>query len=71
MAWNADTDASGGGYSSLFPRTLWFIAWLRGRWPAHGPLLGEAGQDSLRDVFLPPIGAHRGRGGVRFRDAGT
>ena len=55
MAWNAGTYASGGGYSSLFPWTLWFIAWLRGRWPAHGPLLGRGKTRSLPLTLAPEI----------------
>ena len=26
--------------------TLWFLSWLRRRWPAHGPLLGKAARAS-------------------------
>jgi hypothetical protein len=35
--------------------TLWFIAWLRGRWPTHGPLLGEAGRASFATYFSRPL----------------
>ncbi len=26
--------------------TLWFLSWLRRRWPAHGPLLGKTARAS-------------------------
>jgi len=36
--------------------TLWFIAWLRGRWPSHGPLLDKAARASYATyVIHPPV----------------
>ncbi len=35
--------------------TLWFIAWLRGRWPAHGPLLGKAARASYATYVIHPL----------------
>ena len=35
--------------------TLWFIAWLRGRWPTHGPLLGKAAQASYATYVIHPL----------------
>jgi surface polysaccharide O-acyltransferase-like enzyme len=35
--------------------TLWFIAWLRGRWPSHGPLLGKAARASYATYFIHPL----------------
>jgi glucan biosynthesis protein C len=39
--------------------TLWFIAWLRSRWPAHGPLLGKAGRASYATYFSHPLYSQR------------
>jgi glucan biosynthesis protein C len=35
--------------------TLWFIAWLRGRWPSHGPLLGKAARASYATYVMHPL----------------
>ena len=35
--------------------TLWFIAWLRGRWPSHGPLLGKAARASYATYVIHPL----------------
>jgi glucan biosynthesis protein C len=35
--------------------TLWFIAWLRGRWPTHGPLLGKAARASYATYVIHPL----------------
>jgi surface polysaccharide O-acyltransferase-like enzyme len=35
--------------------TLWFIAWLRGRWPSHGPLLGKAARASYATYVAHPL----------------
>ncbi|HET9256742.1 MAG TPA: hypothetical protein VFO16_16305, partial [Pseudonocardiaceae bacterium] len=35
--------------------TLWFISWLRGRWPSHGPLLGKAAQASYATYVIHPL----------------
>jgi surface polysaccharide O-acyltransferase-like enzyme len=35
--------------------TLWFIAWLRHRWPAHGPLLGKAARASYATYVIHPL----------------
>jgi hypothetical protein len=34
--------------------TLWFIAWLQGRWPTHGALLGKAARAS----YTPTSSTH-------------
>ena len=35
--------------------TLWFIAWLRGRWPTHGPLAGKAARASYATYVIHPL----------------
>jgi glucan biosynthesis protein C len=35
--------------------TLWFVAWLRGRWPTHGPVLGKAGRASYATYVSHPL----------------
>ncbi len=35
--------------------TLWFTAWLRGRWPTHGPLLGKAARASYATYVIHPL----------------
>jgi glucan biosynthesis protein C len=35
--------------------TLWFIAWLRHRWPTHGPLLGKAARASYATYLIHPL----------------
>jgi len=35
--------------------TLWFIAWLRDRWPSHGPLLGKAARASYATYVIHPL----------------
>jgi glucan biosynthesis protein C len=35
--------------------TLWFIAWLRRRWPTHGALLGKAARASYATYFIHPL----------------
>ena len=35
--------------------TLWFLAWLRGRWPAHGMRLGKAARASYATYFIHPL----------------
>jgi glucan biosynthesis protein C len=35
--------------------TLWFTAWLRGRWPTHGPLLGKAARASYATYIIHPL----------------
>jgi len=35
--------------------TLWFTAWLRRRWPTHGPLLGKAARASYATYFIHPL----------------
>lgn len=35
--------------------TLWFIAWLRRRWPTHGALLGRAARASYATYFIHPL----------------
>jgi glucan biosynthesis protein C len=35
--------------------TLWFLSWLRRRWPTHGPLLGQAARASYATYFIHPL----------------
>jgi fucose 4-O-acetylase-like acetyltransferase len=35
--------------------TIWLVASIRRRWPAHGPLLGKAGRASYATYFLHPL----------------
>jgi len=35
--------------------TLWCLAWLRRRWPTHGPLLAKAGRGSYATYLLHPV----------------
>jgi glucan biosynthesis protein C len=35
--------------------TLWFIAWLRGRWPTHGALLGKVARASYAAYVIHPL----------------
>jgi surface polysaccharide O-acyltransferase-like enzyme len=35
--------------------TLWFIAWLRGRWPTRGALLGKAARASYATYITHPL----------------
>lgn len=35
--------------------TLWCLAWLRRRWPSHGPLLAKAGRGSYATYLLHPV----------------
>jgi glucan biosynthesis protein C len=35
--------------------TLWLIAWLRRRWPTHGPLLGKAARASYATYVIHPL----------------
>lgn len=35
--------------------TLWCVAWLRRRWPTHGPLMGKAGRGSYATYLLHPV----------------
>jgi glucans biosynthesis protein C len=35
--------------------TLWFTAWLRHRWPRHGPLLGKAARASYATYVIHPL----------------
>jgi len=35
--------------------TLWFLSWLRRRWPAHGPLLGKAARASYATYVTHPL----------------
>jgi peptidoglycan/LPS O-acetylase OafA/YrhL len=35
--------------------TLWCLAWLRRRWPTHGPLLTRAGRGSYATYLLHPV----------------
>jgi Acyltransferase family len=35
--------------------TLWFVSWLRHRWPARGPLLGKAAQASYATYVTHPL----------------
>ena len=35
--------------------TLWFVAWLRGRWPTHGALLGKAARASYATYVIHPL----------------
>ncbi len=35
--------------------TLWFIAWLRVRWPSHGPLAGKAARASYATYVIHPL----------------
>jgi surface polysaccharide O-acyltransferase-like enzyme len=35
--------------------TLWFLAWLRGRWPTHGMRLGKAARASYATYFIHPL----------------
>jgi fucose 4-O-acetylase-like acetyltransferase len=35
--------------------TIWLVAFIRRRWPAHGPLLGKAGRASYATYFLHPL----------------
>ena len=35
--------------------TLWCLAWLRRRWPTHGPLLTKAGRGSYATYLLHPV----------------
>jgi hypothetical protein len=34
--------------------TLWFLSWLRRRWPTHGPLLGKAARASYATYVIHP-----------------
>lgn len=35
--------------------TLWCLAWLRRRWPTHGPLMSKAGRGSYATYLLHPV----------------
>ncbi len=35
--------------------SLWFIAWMRRRWPTHGPLVAKAGRASYATYFIHPL----------------
>lgn len=35
--------------------TLWFVAWVRRRWPSHGPLLGKAARASYATYVFHPL----------------
>jgi glucan biosynthesis protein C len=35
--------------------TLWCLAWLRRRWPTHGPLMAKAGRGSYATYLLHPV----------------
>jgi len=35
--------------------TLWCLAWLRRRWPSHGPLMAKAGRGSYATYLLHPV----------------
>lgn len=35
--------------------TLWFLSWLRHRWPTHGPLLGKAARASYATYVIHPL----------------
>jgi surface polysaccharide O-acyltransferase-like enzyme len=35
--------------------TLWFVAWVRRRWPTHGPLLGKAARASYATYLIHPV----------------
>ncbi|GAB2698648.1 acyltransferase family protein [Thalassiella azotivora] len=35
--------------------TLWCLAWVRRRWPTHGPLMGKAGRGSYATYLLHPV----------------
>ncbi len=35
--------------------TLWCLAWLRRRWPTHGPLMAKAGRGSYAAYLLHPV----------------
>ena len=35
--------------------TLWFLSWLRRRWPTHGPLLGKAARASYATYVIHPL----------------
>jgi Acyltransferase family len=35
--------------------TLWFTAWMRHRWPAHGSLLGKAARGSYATYVIHPL----------------
>ncbi|MFE6507343.1 acyltransferase family protein [Nocardioides sp. NPDC057767] len=35
--------------------TLWCMAWLRRRWPTHGPLMAKAGRGSYATYLLHPV----------------
>lgn len=35
--------------------TLWFISWVRRRWPSHGPLIGKAARASYATYIIHPL----------------
>jgi peptidoglycan/LPS O-acetylase OafA/YrhL len=35
--------------------TLWCLAWVRRRWPTHGPLMARAGRGSYATYLLHPV----------------
>ena len=35
--------------------SLWFITWIRRRWPGHGPLLGKAARASYATYLIHPV----------------
>lgn len=35
--------------------TLWCLAWVRRRWPSHGPLVAMAGRGSYATYLLHPV----------------
>lgn len=35
--------------------TVWFVAWVRRRWPGHGPLLGRAARASYAAYVMHPL----------------
>ncbi len=35
--------------------SVWFINWVRRRWPRHGPLLGKAGRASYATYLIHPL----------------
>jgi surface polysaccharide O-acyltransferase-like enzyme len=35
--------------------TVWFVVWVRDRWPAHGPLVGRAARGSYAAYLVHPL----------------
>ena len=62
MAWNADTEASGGGYSSLFPRPAYQDGLARARATRGVPDVAANAESATAMAVLQGNGLHSSRG---------